>query len=260
MKFNILLLLGFLCIANTGQAQYKSWSGETAFVVEKGEKELSLFGAKKLGIGKGMELQAYPILFFLNPHIGLKKYWGDKSNWAISSRHKLTYPSLLLKTISREGTGGVLPKTSIIPHIITTKNELIATKVIGGNFHLTGTLGVELAVTFGDSDFPVIDYPFIYRRTAVYHDKILPYLGLQFEGHINPKFGFQVAFTTFKLINDTGGFVFENKFVLFWEKSPKFGVKLGVVSAFGKYEYGGDAKAIPVLDIVFKWGKKNGGK
>ena len=256
MKLKILIFAGLLMMTHLGIAQEKALSNDLSTVLKKGQKEYPLFGVKRIGIGHDMELQVHPLLFFLDPHIGLKKYWGNKNKWHISSRHTLNYPTILLKTISREGTGGVLPKTSVIPQIFSTKNEIQVAKALGDQFRFTAILGLELAATLGDSDFPTIDLPFAYRRTAVYHDHFLPYFGLQLEGDLTPELKYELAFTAYKIMNDTGGFTFEDKVILYWKKSRKFGLKAGLASAFGKYPFGNDIRWMPLVDFVWTVGSR----
>ena len=255
---SIIVLLSFLFLSNIAFTQTNLWSDASAQTLKKGRKNWPLLGIKKMGLKNNKELQIQPIFFFLAPNIGLKKYWGNKNGWDIASLHKLHYPSLMLKTIAREGTGGVLPKSSVIPQIIGTKNELIVSKVINEQYFFAARLGVDLALSFGDADFAEIDLPFIYNRTAVYHSNFIPYLGLHLGGTIVPKLDFELAFTALKMTNDTGGFVFEDKAVLFWKLSDKFGIKAGAASAFGRYAYGNDFKLIPVFDVVFGFGKDKG--
>lgn len=255
MKSIISVLIGVFLVMNVGLSQEKALVDSKVSVLAKGQKDLPLFGVKKMGIGNNMELQLHPLFFFLDPHIGLKKYWGDRGGWHLSSRHTLNYPTLLLKMMSREGTGGVLPNTSVIPQIISTQNEILATQTIGNQFYLAASLGVELAITFGEANFPTIDLPFVYRRTAVYHDHILPYVGVEFGGQLSQKIDFEVILNIYKFINDNAGFTVEDKAVLFWKKSPNFGIKAGVASVLGKYPFGYDFRWIPLLDFVWMVGR-----
>ena len=255
MKSIISIFISLFLMVHLGFSQEKSLMNSYTSILEKGQKEIPLFGVKKVGIGHDMELQVHPLFFFLDPHIAVKKYWGNQNDWLLASRHTLNYPTLLLKMMSREGTGGVLPKTSVIPQIVSSRNEVSATKTIGDQFYLTALLGVELVVTFGDADFPTIDLPFFYRRTAVYHDHVLPFVGVEFGGHISPKVDFEVVVTGYKMLNEIGGFTVEDKAVLFWKKSSKFGVKAGLASAFGQYPFGYDIRLMPILDFVWMVGK-----
>ncbi len=251
MRLTILLIFTFILGFNTAESQSFIWTNSTSEVLPAKAKEIPLFGVKRIGLRNDKELQIHPIFFFLYPHVGLKKQWGNKGDWTIGSYHSIAYPSLLLKSMAREGTGGILPKTSVIPQIITTKNEVFATKMISNQFFVMASLGVELAASFGDADFPTIDFPFAYRRTAVYHDKIVPKLGIAFGGHISAKVDFMIDVNAYKMFSETGGLILENKAFVFWRKSDRFGLKAGFATAFGRYPYGLDFRIMPALDLVF---------
>lgn len=252
MKFITLLTCILFFVATPCSAQQNLWSDASTQTLKKGRLEWPLLGKKRLGIGKNMELSAQPVFFFMAPHIGLKKEWKNKTTFNLATVHKLGYPTILLKMLSREGTGGVLPETSIIPQLLTFKNEVIISKNIGDQYFIATRLGLELAFIFTNGDFPQIDLPFIYNRTAVYNNKFMPYLGVNFGGELLPKLDFEIAATVFA--NGTGGFVSEEKIILFWKKSDRFGVKAGVASAYGQYAYGYDFKLIPVIDLIFGFG------
>ena len=254
MKQLLIIISLFFFAGSFTFAQSDVWSDASASVLKKGRLEWSLLGKKRLGIKNNMELIAQPFFFFISPHIGLKKQWNTHSDFNLASVHRIGYPSILLKIMSREGTGGILPKDSTIPQIITFKNAIIVSKNIKTHYFAAANLGVELALSLGESDFPEIDFPFIYRRTAVYHNQFVPYLGIHLGGQLISKIDFELAFTAYKMTNDIGGLIFEDKAVLFWKKSNKFGVKAGVASVFGKYAYGNDARLIPVIDVVLGFG------
>lgn len=259
----ILLLTGiFQQEAYTQEAldtipQNSLWPNRSPQTLEQGRKVWQLFGPKKMGAAKNMEWQIQPLFFFISPNLGLKKRWtNDNKRISIATVHKINYPSIYLNLFAREGAGGVLPKDSEIPPMISLRNEIL----IGINSEktiLTLRGGIATAFKLGSAEknFPDIDFPFLYNRTLAFNNTPNIYMGINIHQDIRPKLNLEADFTAFKVSNENNNFVYESKLIFFWKKSDKFGLKAGAATAFGQYPYGKDFQIIPVFDIVFGWGK-----
>lgn len=257
----------FFCFVNTplfAQQDLKTtdstnlfiWPDRSTQTLEPKRKVWPLFGVKKMGTRNNMEWRIQPLYFLLSPNLGLKKGWTNNSQrkWRIASLHQLNYPSILLKMLAREGAGGILPENSIIPPIILLRNEVLLGYQNQGNY-LTFRGGLATAFKFGEASFPDIDLPFFYNRMLAFNHTPNVYLGLNYNRDVLTTLNLEADFTAFKVDFSTGAWVFENRVVLFWKPTHKFGLKLGAATAFGEYPYGFDVRVIPVFDIVFGFGK-----
>jgi hypothetical protein len=105
--------------------------------------------------------------FALIPNAGRRQSLSVScSKWAAyPSCHRLGYPTPFFKLIAREGSLGLLPNTSDVPHIVELENELLLTARYKGQFVTTG-LGLHLAAVGDSNDFALLDFPFLYQRFA----------------------------------------------------------------------------------------------
>jgi len=237
------------------QVQNFIWPDRSPRTLEQGRKVWPLFGVKRMGAKKNMEWQIQPLFFFISPNLGLKKHWKkNQKGLRFSTLHKINYPSIYLKMISREGAGGVLPKDSSIPSIISIKNELLLGYQSQKNF-LTLRAGIVAAFNFGaEKDFPSIDIPFFYNRTLAFNASPNLYSGLNFNRDLRPKLNLEADFTFFLVDLASNDFVVESRLVFFWKKSDRFGLKWGVASAHGRYPFGSIVQFVPVFDVLFGFG------
>ncbi len=146
------------------------WSIGTAYNLPQGRWEVGVFHPLRYGLSEKVELAAHPILFFIMPNISLKWSHNKTDDFAIATRHSLTYPTPLLRLSSMEGAGGIISPEFYIPHMVEFYNELLFSKSIS-NYHLvTGKVGFSLAAKSDDLDErALIDYPMAYHRLAVYY-------------------------------------------------------------------------------------------
>jgi len=236
--------------------QNSLWPHRSTETLVQGRKVWQLFGVKKMGVAKNMEWQIQPLFFFISPNLGLKKRWTNNRRWSIATLHKINYPSIYLNLIAREGAGGVLPKDSEIPPMISLRNEILL-DIHSEKIFITLRGGVATAFKLGNAEknFPDIDIPFLYNRTLAFNNTPNIYMGINIHRYILPKLNVEGDFTAFRVGNENKDFVYESQLIFFWKKSNKFGLKAGAAAAFGQYPYGRDFQIIPVFDIIFGWGK-----
>ena len=206
-----------------------------------------------MGTASNMEWQMQPIFFFVAPNLGLKKQWKTTSGGLrFSSLHRIHYPSIYLNLLAREGAGGILPKDSEIPPMLSFKNELLLGIYKQGN-SITLRAGITAAFKLGDGEknFPDIDVPFLYNRTLALNHTPNIYMGLNFNRDILPTLNMEIDVAAFKVDPKSSDFVYESQLIFFWKKSNKFGLKAGVATAHGRYPYGAEFQLLPVFDIVF---------
>ncbi|NOZ35872.1 MAG: hypothetical protein GXO80_11310, partial [Chlorobi bacterium] len=157
MKLKLFFIIFIISISGISRAQNLKWSNGSADVLEQGRKEIGVFAPFKIGLKNSSELSVHPLLFFVIPNITYKKQWKVTDNYRFASIHTLTYPTLLLKMLSRNGAGGILPATSTIPQLFKLNNSaLISIDKFGQTFTLSA--GIDLCLSAGDSDFPYIEW------------------------------------------------------------------------------------------------------
>ena len=253
MKFKIFIIISLFSFQMIN-AQSLKWSDNTTNTLEQGRKEKGLFSPFKMGLKNDMEVSTQALLFFVIPNVALKKKWKI-NDISIASVHKFTYPSILYNLLSREGTGGVLPNTSIVPAIFKFNNSILLSKVISEQT-LTLKIGFDLALKAGDSDFPEIEYHIVYPRVYSLNNTFTPHIGLNITGQLYENFKYDYNLNSFMFFNENTGVILEHNFKIAWYKSDKFAVKAGAIFTHGDYPFGKDSGLFPVFDIMFGFNKK----
>ena len=251
MKYKILILSAiFTFFVFSANSQTTTWADNSANVIEKGRKELGIFSPLAIGINDKTELTLHPIYFFVIPNLSVKHQWKHSDKLTISTMHKFTYPTFLMKLVARGGTGGLLPSTSKIPHLFKFNNAVLLSSEIK-NQTLTFKAGVDLAFGAGESSFPVIEYHVLYPRTYSLHNMYMPYVGFDVTGNIYKKFAYDYNVNAFFLLKENKGMILEQEVKLMWQKSDNFAVKIGAIIEYGDYPFGKGFGALPVFDLMF---------
>jgi len=218
--------------------------------------EVGVFGPLRFGLADQLEISAHPLWLFLIPQIAVKKGWTLWQDWHLASRHQLIYPTMLLRALAREGAGGVLPPSSEIPHLLTFQNELWMSRPFGAQNWFTARVGVLASPRVGPSDFPTIELPVVYPRTASYHSDFTAYLSahwLREEIRLwGFPFGVQLAATVFALPEAGGRFHLEQDGEILLGTSDRFRASLGYKWIYGEYPFGAMANLLPIFDL--QWG------
>lgn len=253
MKIKIFIIIGLFSF-QLMNSQTVRWSDNTTSVLEKGRKETGVFSPLKLGLKNSMEISTHPILFFVIPNIALKKQWKNEKI-GIASVHKFTYPSILYKMLAREGTGGILPSTSVIPPIFKLNNSLLISKKLSNNT-LTFNVGIDFALKAGESNFADIEYHMVYPRTYSLNNMFTPHVGFNFMGDFMENFRYDYNLNSYFFLKNNKGAILEHTIKLSWFKSDKFAVKAGTLITHGKYPGNKtDVGIFPVFDLMFGFGK-----
>lgn len=240
---------------------YSSWTERGAKVVPLGEVHLSAIAVSRYGNYPKTQINSQLLLFPFAPNIGFKHEWfGD--NTIFSTQHTLSYPTVGLKWARKSGFQDQLPETSIIPHIFTIRNELIVSHILNPqpadcfvrlpDLILTGRIGFDFSITSGDSQMPLLDYYFLYNRTASYHNnQKLYFIGGEVAGNAYKNFNFSLNADYYSM-DFNGDWAAESQGKIHWHKNSKFSVSGGYKLYYGNSDYGNQFLAIPVLDLVFK--------
>ncbi len=238
-------------IKNSQKDTVLLWSNNTAKTIKKGRKEIGLFAPLKIGLKDSMEISIHPIFFFIIPNIELKKYWTSFGIFDLASKHRFSYPTLLYNVISKRGIGGLLPSTSTIPQMFKFDNSILLGTTINEYITTTINVGVDLTLSFGESNFPDIEYHIIYPRTYSLNNLFTPYFGINFTGKFFANVYYEYKFTAFFMTNTNQGSILENKLKFQWNISNKFAISGGALLTYGQYPYGQDGGLFPVFDLMY---------
>ncbi len=250
MKLRIFLTFIIISTISLSRAQTVNFSDNSADVLEQGRKEIGVFAPFKMGLKNNSELAVHPVLFFVIPNVSYKKQWKTFGNFRFASVHTFTYPTLLLKMLSRNGAGGILPATSIVPQLFKLDNTALIT-IDKFNQKFTFGAGVDLCLSAGDSDFPYIEWHIVYPRTYSLNNIFTPHVNFDVTGKLYKKFIYEYKFNAFFLTQTDKGSVLENQLKITWQKSDKFAVKAGVVYSYGTFPFGKDGSLYPMFDLMF---------
>ena len=118
---------------------------------------------------------------------------------------------------------------------------------------MTLSLRVSLGAEFGESDWPSLDMPIAYPRTAAYQDSAAFSLGTQFDGTLWRDWHYRAGATIWALPFSEGRWAAESKLTLPWRPSDGFTSQLSVTGTLGEYPYGLSWHILPGFDLIWSW-------
>jgi hypothetical protein len=251
----LLIVLFSLSVLLGQETNTKLWSEGSAYILPKKRIELGLFQPLRYGQSERIEWSTHPIYFFIIPNLNIKWFHGFYDDVAIASRYSIYYPTMLLRTISREGTGGIISPEFEIPQMIGFNGEALFSKRLYENTILTAKLGLAFGVKFGGLDErTTIDLPLVYNRLAVFYHGYQLRGGVDLDGHLYKRWYYSLDMDYFYIPNIDHNKTFEHKGLLIWQKSEKTRLTIGYKLIYGEYPFASQWHLfIPLLDIQKSW-------
>jgi hypothetical protein len=246
----IALLIGLL--AGPAHAGAGTTHG-TADVIEEGAWELGVYAPASRGLGDGLQVSIHPLTAVLSPHIAVKKAWGSAGSWRVATRHSIAYPTHLLRFLAREGTGGIIVADAEIPHILALDSRLISSRSLSEATTLSLSARLMLGAGLGPSDWPSIDMPIAYSRTAAYRDHMAAALGAQLDGTIIGTLGYQLDVDAWTMPLSAGKWATELRASVPWRPTEGFTAMVGSTAVVGAYPYGLSWHVLPRVDAIWAW-------
>jgi len=233
------------------------WTDGTACNIPHKRWELGLFTASRYGITDRLELSAHPLMFFLMPQVKLKAGWGSYSGFRLATEHGIFYPTVFMRLVATEGTGGLISPEFDIPQMFAISNRFLVSYGSVKDGLLTAHAGITFSVKFGSLDpQSTIDLPVIYPRLAVFYNQPEFDAGIDFRGEFIPRFGWLFNVENFIVCGTPQNYFMENKGVLaYTSKKESLRVEAGYKLCFGRYPAGPQWHLLPVIDLVFGIGK-----
>ena len=251
-KYITLAIIALLSMNAFSQDWAQKYCNSTASLKPKGKWETGFWQPLRIGITDKLELNTHIWLIALNPEIGAKIAWGEKSGMLISSEHNLSVPSVLLNFISREDMGGIISPEFEFSTILSIYNGAVASKPIWGNGVLTARGGFAFALR-GDKPDPqaTIDMPIFYPRMAHYYEGVSIRAGASVIKPIGSRLAFEEKLQLYLITRNSNNFFAENTGIIMWKMGKRIVLKGGYILNYGSYPFGNHLQMWPVIDLVF---------
>ncbi len=264
----IIIFLSFVSIVYGS-----SWSDGSGRTIPEKKWELGVLHTPlRYGLTDNTEISTYAVWDLFVPNFSVKKKWRELNGFILSSSHGVYSPTPLLRFVSKEKIGGLLPPDNYVPFIFVFDSYLFLSHFIMTNHMLTLKSGIKLPFAIGDkkSDHPAyqrletIDYPFIFQRTAFLTKtpNISPEIALNMVGPLYSQFGYSAACSFFLLpIRDNLReenmvcWSIEPSALIRWNVSNRFSCHVGAIASFGNYPFGNNWTIYPLLDMAIGFGK-----
>ena len=240
------------------------WTKEQAQVLEKGDKEVGIFGPLRLGLGNGWEGSVQPILFFWAPGAMVKKeLWADGDHQLAISTGGVYAPPLI-NLLARDGIGGVLAPDIVVPKL--PKLKLIGHYTFQPNQHgMTvwqridvvpgaGLYDEDEVLSEGGFPYTSIDAPLAYSRSVVYRSGMGLQSGVVFHGSFAPKWQYESRSALWIHPNlDDHQWSIEAQLMLRFLPKPDRAIQLGTVYTMSDFPYGRQWHLLPTVDMRWYW-------
>ncbi|MEN9578297.1 MAG: hypothetical protein RJA70_1306 [Pseudomonadota bacterium] len=261
MKGSTLKLLGGVgwtalatCMSPCVQAAASvSWGGAGARTIDAGRVEVGAFSDSRVGITRRIELSAHPLVFLILPHLEGKYLWWQDSAWLLSTRHRITYPSLFLNLLAKEGALGLLPADTAIPQALVLTQHAVISYEFESPHAVTLALGGAVAPR--TRDLRIVEFPFLYQRLAALHGWLVPEGSFTVEGVLPWNFGYAIEARAywFSLPSEqTGGlqsaWALEGSSRLDYSLNPHVRFSVLLEAAQSEFPFGTRTHLLPLVD------------
>jgi hypothetical protein len=238
-------------LAAQAPASPRLWSTSTAFTLPEHRLEVGLFRPVRFGITADAELALHPVLELALPHLEGKVRWLHHPRVSISTWHRLSYPTLFLETVAREGTLGLLPANTRVPTTLGLDTSFLVTiSAPDDRTHYTLELGLSVAPRLSGGDDVVLDFPFLYSRFGAVSTAGTTFAGLAVHGALSEHLAWHADLRLTSVPVVPHGFVLEQSASIAWHPTTTFCLSVGYRAAHGRYPVGVRTHVLPTIDVV----------
>ena len=227
-----------------------AWTTSTAMTAPEGRWEFGIFHPLHWGVTERVELSTHPILTAVMPHVDAKVSWFAEDGLYIATRHGLSYPSLFLNLLAKEGALGLLPAGTSVPEGVIIDSDALVTMTLAPSHWVTAELGFSVAPR-GAGDMPVVDFPYMYPRFAVLSAPVVLHGGVGVEGVLWGALGYTADVDMWWLPATDGGYALEHGLSLTWRISNHVAVAAGYRLSHAHYPAGDQLHFLPYADVLF---------
>ncbi len=243
-------------------AEGEYWYSGTARLLPEGRKVGGLFGPLRYGRSERLEWSLNPALALVIPNVSVKLARKELGNWQMVWRISAHYPTLLLRTLVREGTGGVLspdPTIPKVPHLLFSRGEVLLSRRMGAGTLVTVKGGLALALKTGEFDARhSIDLPVIFPRMAAYRNGYQLNLGIDLLQELAVIKRLWVDADLFITPGFDQPLAFEHKGLTVLSRKGRLGLLVGYKLTWGHYPFGAQWHLLPLVDL--QWTKRRKGQ
>jgi hypothetical protein len=234
--------------------ELRRWSGPSALTLPQGRVELGLLSTSRYGVSDRLELGVHPLWFFALPHVEAKYRYWERSRLALAARGRLSYPSIFLGLVSREGSGGLLPKTSEPPVALMLEADAVVTGEIHAGASASLSLGLAVAphTSFTEEELPLLDFPFLYPRFAPLYSPLVPRAQLNLESALFLGFHVDLEFRGYfmpSLPYVGSALAMEQALTIEYRFGERAAVSLGGRIGEAQYPVGQRVHVLPFVDV-----------
>jgi len=231
----------------------QTWSGNHAPTIPRGRLELGLFQSAHYGATDRVEVSLHPLWFFALPHVEVKALAGQFGPRSLAVRTRWSYPTLFLGLVSREGAGGLLPKTSAPPQALQVEADVLGSARLFERQLATVSLGLAVAPhsSFTAQQLPLLDFPFLYPRFAPLYTVLVPRAALSLEGPVWRGLHYELSALGFLMpeLPDVGtAYALEEAVTLEYRFGTRIAVSAGMRASEAEYAFGNLVHFLPYAD------------
>ncbi len=246
----IVLVAPLLASADTAE-----WSADTARVLPDRRLEVGVFAPLRLGIRDRYEISLHPGWALVAPQVDGKIAWLRWRSLSLASAHGVLYPTPLMRLLSREGTGGIVPADVTYPHIIATSQHLLATIDAGGHL-VTFRAGARLAWNLSRFDGPrswsEVEWHLVWPRAAAWFTGFAADVGLAVQGPIARGVDYRVELDRFFMPGLRGDWAWEWAAILSYHASRRLMLRAGAMWSYTEFPYGVRLSTpFPIVDAIW---------
>lgn len=240
--------------ASAGAAHADLQAG-TARTLAEGRMSVGVFAPLRWGVTDRTELSLHPLLALVAPHLDATFAWGDLAGVEVASRHGVLYPTPLMRLLSREGTGGIVPHDVTFPHVVSTNHHLLLTRPLGAQLltlRAGGRLAARLSRWDGPRSWSEVEWHLVRPRSAAWYTGWSVDGGLAAEGPLWRGLGYQAALDGWLMPGLRGDRALEWSLLATWRPGPALLVRAGAMWSWCELPYGSRTSvALPLLDVAW---------
>ncbi|MBK6847858.1 MAG: hypothetical protein IPG96_10065 [Proteobacteria bacterium] len=250
------LLLG-LGRPRPAAAAHALFQPDTARTLPVGRLEVGVFGPLRWGVTDRLELALHPLLALVAPQLDATFAWGAIGSVEVASHHGLLYPTPLMRLLSREGTGGIVPHDVTYPHILATSHHLRLSRALGAQL-LTLRAGGRLARHLTRFDGPrfwsEVEWHVVRPRTAAWFTGFSVDAGLALEGPLWRGLGYRVELDGYLMPGLRGDKAAEATLLATWQPRATLQLRLGAMLSWCEFPYGSRLSVpLPLVDVSWSF-------
>ena len=142
-------------------------------------------------------------------------------------------------------------------HPVSKSHDTCGSSFVGANESVGALLGTgvgdAVGAGLGEGDWPSIDMPLSYTRTAAYRDHVATAAGVQLDGGLVGPLFYRLDVDGWWLPNSDAAWATEVKTTVHWRPSDGFNAHIGATAVVGEYPYGNNWHVLPAFDLIWRW-------